>query len=311
MIYSTVQGIYKMFVDLLGKTRIKLALHTQAPGGETLEELAEAYFDHGFDAISITENWKYNGEGELKGVKIISGCEYSMGGLGEGEEAYHIVGVGMTSDPEVPSAWKNMIKTARAKAADTIKMIKRHNGFAFVAYPVHNRNNAESILDFAELEGIEIFNSEVEYGVSKNGYAGEIVDRMSTFGISPVLIASNGVNCYEDEEYLASIMVEATDMDTSHILRALRQGRFYSTEGPEIHIERIGADKVKVVCSPALKIEFFSDCGKTSAKLIEGEGLIQAEYCIKDGERFVRAEVTDGNGRMAWSNNVRFDDIYR
>ena len=100
-------------------------------------------------------------------------------------------------------------------------------------------------------------------------------------------------------------------MDTPHILRALRQGRYYSTEGPEIHLERIGADKVKVTCSPALKIEFVSDFGRTSGKLIQGEGLIEAEYTIKDGERFVRAEMTDENGRMAWSQTIRFDELYR
>lgn len=305
------KGNGKMFVDLLGKTRIKLALHAQAPNAKTLEEMAGEYYEHGFDAIALTENWKYAAEGEIRGVKIISGCEYSMGGLGEDEEAYHIIGVGMTSDPEVPSAWKNMIKTARPKASETVKMIKRHNGFAFVAYPVHNKNTAENIMELGEIDGMEIFNSEIEYGLTKNGYAGDIADRLSTFGVSPVFIASNGVNCYDDEEYSSSVMVEATDMDTAHIIRALRQGRFYSTEGPEIHLERVGADKVKVTCSPVSKIEFVSDMGRSSGKLICGEGLIEAEYSINEGERFVRAEITDENGRMAWSNAIRFDELYR
>ena len=300
-----------MFVDLLGKTRIKLALHVQIPNGKTAEELAGAYYEHGFDAIAVTENWRYGSECEINGVKILSGCEYSMGGLGEDEEAYHIVGVGTTSDPEVPAAWRNMIKTARAKAIETVRMIKKHNGFAFVAYPAHNNNSAESLVEFSETDGIEIFNSETEYGLTKNGYAGELADKLSTFGISPVLISSNGLNCYEDEEYSCAVMVEATDMDTPHILRALRQGRYYSTEGPEIHLERIGADKVKVTCPPALKIEFVSDFGRTSGKLIQGEGLIEAEYTINDGERFVRAEMTDENGRMAWSQTIRFDELYR
>ena len=100
-------------------------------------------------------------------------------------------------------------------------------------------------------------------------------------------------------------------MDSTHIIRAIRQGRFYATEGPQIHIERRGADRVRVVCTPALKIEFFSDMGQTSGKIVNGENLIEADYVIKDGEKFVRAEVTDENGLRAWSNTVRFDDIYR
>ena len=51
--------------------------------------------------------------------------------------------------------------------------------------------------------------------------------------------------------------------------------------------------------------------GQTSGKIVNGENLIEADYVIKDGEKFVRAEVTDENGLRAWSNTVRFDDIYR
>lgn len=300
-----------MFVDLLGKTRVKIALHTQAGKGASARFLAEEYLERGYDAIALTENWEYTPEGELSGIKVLSGCEYSVGGLGEGEEAYHILGIGMTSDPEIPAAWQNMKKTARAKAKEIINMIKKRNGLAIIAYPAHNGNSAEDLLDFEGFDAIEIFNSEVEYGKTSDGYAGALCDRLSAFSISPALVASNGVNCYEDEDYICSIMVEATDMDSTHIIRAIRQGRFYATEGPQIHIERRGADRVRVICSPALKIEFFSDMGQTSGKIVNGENLIEVDYVIKDGEKFVRAEVTDENGLRAWSNTVRFDDIYR
>ena len=300
-----------MFVDILGKTRVKIALHAQAGKGASPRFLAEEYLEHGYDAIALTENWEYTPEGELGGVKLLSGCEYSVGGLGDGEEAYHILGIGMTSDPEIPVAWQNMKKTARAKAKEIVNMIKKRNGIAIVAYPAHNGNRAEDLLDLEDFDAIEIFNSEIEYGRTTDGDASKTVDRLSGLGVSPVLIASNGVNCYEDEDYICSLMVEATDMDSAHIIRAIRQGRFYATEGPQIHIERRGADRVRVICSPALKIEFFSDMGQTSGKIVAGENLIEADYVIKEGERFVRAEVTDENGLRAWSNTVRFDDIYR
>lgn len=303
-----------MFVDLMGKTRIKLALHvcsTRTSGKESPESLAKTYIDRGYDAIALTDKWLYSKEDEIEGLKIISGCEYSTGSLEDGFDAYHIVGIGMTSDPEIPSAWQNMKKTAQSKAAEIVNMIKKSNGFAFVAYPAHNRNNADRLLDIGEFDGIEIYNSETEYGDADGGYAGELVDRLSLYGKETVLLASDGVNCYDGEEYRCAIMVEATDMDTKYILRALRQGKFYSTEGPEIHLERIGADKVRVICSPASKITFFAGVDGSGVKVIRGENLLEADYSIKDGERFVRAEVMDENGLMAWSNVIRFDELYR
>ena len=146
----------------------------------------------------------------------------------------------MTSDPEIPSAWQNMKKTAQAKACEIVNMIRKANGFSFVAYPAHNRNTADKLLELGEFDGFEIYNSETKYGNAESGYAGEISDRLSLYGKNAWIIASDGVNCYGGEEYRCALMVEATDMDTSHIIRALRQGRFYSTEGPELHIERIG-----------------------------------------------------------------------
>ena len=107
-----------MFVDLTGKTRIKLGLHTsttRSNGNKKPSEVAKNYIDRGYDAIALTDNWLYNNDCEIEGLKIISGCEYSTGNLEEGFDAYHIVGIGMTSDPNIPPAWQNMKKTAQAK----------------------------------------------------------------------------------------------------------------------------------------------------------------------------------------------------
>ena len=303
-----------MFVDITGKTRIKLAIHTKSltsTGRDSLESIAREYINRGYDAIALTENWIFSEDREVEGIKVISGCEYSIGTLDEGGQAYHIVGIGMTSDPEVPIAWKNMIKTARAKSAETVKMIQKHNGFAFVALPDNNSNAVEDILELGDFDGIEIYNSECEYGKCEGGYAGEAVDRLALFGMGPIILASDGVACYDDEAYKCSVMVEAAGMDTMSIIRALRQGKSYATEGPEIHLERIGADKVRVSCTPAVKIEFFTNETHCEEKIHRGEDLIRADYCIKDGERYVRAEITDAEGRMAWSNIIRFDELYR
>ena len=190
-------------------------------------------------------------------------------------------------------------------------MIQKANGFAFVAYPAHNKNTADKLLDIGGFDGFEIYNSETEYSDVDSGYAGEISDNLSLYGKNAVLIASDGVNCYEGEDYRCAVMVEATDMETKYIVRALSQGKFYTSEGPEIHIEKIGFNKVRVISSPVSKIEFFTDSKSSTGKIIRGENLLEADYCLKDGERFVRAEVMDENGLMAWSNIIRFDELYR
>ena len=111
-----------MHTDIFGNKRYKINLHTHATlsdGRKTPEEMARIYKNAGFDAVAITDHWKYCPEGELEGLKIFSGCEYNMGGH-DGAHVVHIIGVGMTSDPQIPEDWRRMEKTAFAKATEVV-----------------------------------------------------------------------------------------------------------------------------------------------------------------------------------------------
>ena len=108
-----------MFTDLTGKSRLKIGLHTHttlSDGHKTPEEAAAIYKAAGYDAIAITDHWVYGEGGEIGGLTILSGCEYNVGGVDEWtgvHETYHIVGVGMTRDPEIPEEY--MAEAARRK----------------------------------------------------------------------------------------------------------------------------------------------------------------------------------------------------
>ncbi len=307
-----------MFVDITGKTRVKLGLHihtTRSDGHMTPEEAAKIYIDHGYDAIALTDHWKYNDECEIEGLKIISGCEYDMGGSNGAPDAsgdggvYHIVGIGMTSDPEIPIAWRKMVRTSRGKAAETVIKIQKANGFAILAHPAWSLNTVEQLMEIDGFDGTEIYNAVSECGMSDRAYSSSEVDGLLGRGKKVTVLATDDVHYYKDDACRAAVMVEATDMETKSIVRALKQGKFYATQGPEIHITRIGADKVRVVCTPCEKIVFFSNLVWTNGRVVRGENLIEAEYSLKEGERYIRAEVTDNEGRRAWTNPIYFDDI--
>lgn len=289
-----------MVVDILGKTRIKVGLraHTALSDGDlTPEQAAIAYREAGYDAVVFTDSWMYGGERELEGLRILSGCEYSIGNMESTGGVYNIIGIGMTSDPAIPEDWKNMIRTSGVKAAEAIKQIKLYNGFAMVAQPSANQNTADQLISLGDLDGIEIYNGE-------GTYAGKEIDELASLGkIVPLTAAdSSGMG-------RGFVMIEAVDIDSQSIVRALRAGRFYSSQGPEIHLIKAAPDKVKLVCSPSVKIEFFSNLGSAPNREYNGEGLIETEYTRSQGERFVRAEVCDAEGKRAWSNIVTFEDF--
>lgn len=300
-----------MFVDLLGNTRIKVALHAKMSktcDGRSPEDVARAYFEEGYDAIAVTDSWKYTDEGELSGIMIISGCEYDVGADG-GYGKYHVIGIGMTSDPEIPADWKHMIKTSAAKAAEIVKRINFHNGFSFLSRSALNGNVPEEILELSELGGIEIFGATPER-IGKMGYSGQIVDSLASMGcVLPVVAADDSI-CFESNGYGETVMVEATDLDMQSIVRALKAGRFYSTQGPELHLIMTAPDRVKIICSPSDRIEIFTNCRRTEPFVIEGEGIVEADYTVDKNESFVRAQLTDTLGRRAWSNIIKLDTMH-
>lgn len=298
-----------MFVDMLGKTRVKLGLHTHttlSDGRATPEEAAKIYLDEGYDAIAITDHWKYGEECEIKGLKILSGCEYDIGGV-DGSHTVHIIGVGMTSDPQIPEDWKNMKKTAFQKAAEVIKRIKLHNGLAIVGHPAWSLNTPEQLMTLGDFDVIEVFNSVSEHGESVRAYSDVIIDQLATAGRISNMVAVDDTHYYNGDECRGWIMVEATDTDTQSIIRSIRAGRFYATQGPEVHIEKIAPDKVRVVCSPVNKISFQGNTTWAPDRVFREEGIVAAEYTKSPTDRFIRAEVTDANGNKAWTNYVEFD----
>ena len=298
-----------MYVDMLGNTRAKIGLHTHttlSDGHATPEEAARIYAAEGYDAIAITDHWRYMDEGEIEGLKILSGCEYNIGGH-DGAHVIHIVGVGMTSDPQIPTDWKNMQKTAFAKASEVIKRIKLHNGLAFVGHPAWSLNTPEQLIPLGDFDGVEIYNSVSECGMSDRAYSDVIIDQMATAGRFTNIFAVDDTHYYDGDECQGWIMVETTDMDSERLVRNIRAGRFYATQGPEVHIEKIAPDKVRVICSPVDKIVFQSNTTWAAGRIVREDGLVEAEYVKAPDDRFVRAEVTDANGKKAWTNYVIFN----
>ena len=72
---------------------------------------------------------------------------------------------------------------------------------------------------------------------------------------------------------------------------------------PGGYLKREG-NKITVETSPASVIGVLTNRTITSGRTVRGEGLTHFEYEFKPGEKWVRVEVRDENGKRAWSNIV-------
>ncbi len=298
-----------MLTDMLGKTRIKVGLHlhtTRSDGQKTPEEAARLYADEGFDAVAFTDHWLYGEPTELCGLTVLSGCEYNVGGA-DCPHVVHIIGVGMEYAPELPRVWDRTLENSHAHATEAIKAIRKAGGLAIAGHPAWSLNTAEHLWSLGDFDVLEIYNAVSECGMSDRAYSDVIADQLACMGRYPGLVATDDVHYYADDACRGWIMVEADSTDRKTLIDAIRAGKFYATQGPEVHIEKIAPDRVRVVCSPACKIVFQSNTSWAAGRIVRGEDLTEATYTRAATDRFVRAEITDERGRKAWTNYIVFD----
>ncbi len=286
-----------MYVDINGKKRQKVALHihtTLSDGAWTPERVIGSYKEQGFDAVALTDHWKYGESGSVDGVTVISGGEYNVGGSATEKGVYHIVGLFMEREPELDR--QDDVQTV-------IDKVHEVNGLAVLAHPAWSLNTPEMIMALRDVDATEIYNAVSECGQSFRPDSSIIIDMLASRGREYPLLATDDAHYYDDiDNGKGYIMVESDTNDAQDIKKAILEKRFYATQGPEVHMYREG-DKFYVNCSPVSHIYFVSNMA-WAKRATHGEGLTYAEYQIYPDDLFLRALVIDADGKSAWTNIV-------
>lgn len=287
-----------MYTDLLGKKRVKLGLHhhtTLSDGKKTPEEVAALYRDAGYDAIAITDHWKYGQTQEINGQPILLGAEYNIGANDTLHGVYHILC--LLADRE-PTVEKQMT------AQQIIDAIHAVGGLAVLAHPAWSLNTPEMIMELNGIDATEIYNTVSEKGHSRRADSSLIVDMLATRGVYFPLLASDDSHYYDAgnlaDAATAFIMAECDSTDAAAVKKAILEKRFYASTGPEIHLTRNG-DEFTVHCSPVSEIVFMTNAA-WAPRVTVGENLTTAAYTVRPSDTFVRAYVTDQDGKQAWTN---------
>ena len=287
-----------MLTDMLGNKRYKLNLHTHttlSDGHRTPMEAAEIYRESGYDAIAITDHWKYCEGGELSGLPIISGAEYHFIADGDVDKVYHIVALFCERDPLVKKS---------DSPAECAEKILAAGGIAVLAHPAWSLNEPVGLAEKASLGFTEIYNTVSGKHESNRAYSGGFVDLVACRGKTPVLFASDDTHYYDDDVTTAAVMVKAESLSREDLLKAIKNGDLYATTGPEIHLS-VKDGVAHVRCSSAVKVDFFTNLVWARGNHQVGENITEAELLLKPEVKFVRAEATDSEGRVAYSQIIR------
>lgn len=290
-----------MYTDLLGKKRMKLGLHihtTESDGKKTPEEMAQIYLDAGYDAVAVTDHWRWRASGQIGDLRTISGCEYNIGGQDTAAEGvFHLIALGAGEEP---------IITDKTDPVHIIEAVNKAGGGVVLGHPAWSLNTVDHFKLVKGVIATEIYNTVSGLHASNRPDSSAIIDLAANQGVCYPLIATDDAHYYDGDQCVSYIMLDVTDgkMTDADIIRKIAEGEFYATQGPEVHMTRCEDGTFEVRCSPASRISFYSQTAWTAQRNQWGENLTFAKYTPNEFEKWLRVEVTNAEGKQAWSNII-------
>lgn len=115
-------------------------------------------------------------------------------------------------------------------------------------------------------------------------------------------------NCRMWDSFGAFTMIKAEELTYESVADALKNGNFYSSQGPEIYSLYLEDDKLHVECSPADKVVCTVNRRRCMSRYNEETGEItHAVFELKPADGYFRVTVIDKNGLKA-DTNAYFTD---
>ena len=281
--------------------KANLHTHTTSSDGRLhpLDRVRQ-YRKAGYDIVALTDHGAINdvrGMGDDK-ILVISGMEYHPQ-CPTHHHAYHLVALNI----------KPGFRFKRLSANGFIRKVRDARGEVILAHPYWCGYQLEDFRALKGLAAMEVFNGICQSGgrdCSESEWAHGL-DR----GMPLPVVAVDDVHSVGGHDLFAGwTWLKMTRPTPANVLKAVRTGACYASCGPKIHDFHVEGDMVHVRCSPAARIDVISapphgalkqaEPGKTVTRLVAP--------ATKDwwGNRlpFVRARVTDREGRRAWTNPI-------
>ena len=300
--------------------KVNLNCRTNISDGQfTPEEIKELYKSQGYSAVAFSDKDIMCSHEELtdKDFVALTAFEFTV----EEESGRKVSLNAIALDPNAKEAPFTKEEITSPMSKDDIKKLiskcKEKNFFVICNHP--RKSGVKEIKDTAyeDVDAVEIINySSLSEGI--NEYNENFYEDVLKSGALPFCVAADGNKNNFPFGYRACdacgayVMIQADELTYSSIADALKNGRFYSTEGPEIYNMWYRSEVLYVRCSPADKIIFESGSRREvfyadNGRLLNGLGIC---FWVMPEHKYARVTVVDKNGKKAFSNAYSSNELF-
>ena len=292
-------------------------LHTHSTlsdGALEPPQVIDAYKNAGYDFMMLSDhfidhyNWPIADTRAMRSNSFttIIGSELHAPATAVGE-LWHIVAAGLPLD--FPPAGKSETGPEIARRAHAA------GAFVGIAHPAWSQLTMEDgrALDCAH--AVEIYN----HGCAIENDRGDgwyLIDQLLNEGKRLTAFATDDAHFKSPDHFGGWVHVKAESLGPEVLLEALKQGHYYSSQGPQIHDIRVNGSEISIRCSPVDNIAVL--CGNSRTLVRNASSITDATFDLKKLEvgwlltklsPWLRVVCIDHAGKKAWSNPIWKDEI--
>lgn len=306
--------------------------HTlNSDGDSPPDSVARWYRDRGYQFLFITDHEKLTDPGPLnarygspgkflliRGQEVTQRVADSTHHRGVRQAHVNSLGAGALVMPQGERGLGRGI-TMRQGYADNVARIRAAGGIPQVNHPNFIWSvRLQDLVDLPDSVLLEIANAHT--GVNNAGDGDTIPstealwDSLLTRGKTVFGVADDDSHSFKPanaDAYdltrpgRAWIVVRADTLTADAILAGMRRGDFYSSTGVGLDSLSIGGRELRVTIAPTSDSRFITEFIGAGGRVLSVVRGTRASYRARGDEGYVRARITDSNGRRAWTQAMR------
>jgi predicted metal-dependent phosphoesterase TrpH len=292
-------------------------IHThsnQSDGALAPEAVVEAYKNAGYDFLMLSEhfiahyNWPINDTRKFRSndFTTLIGVELHAPETSAGE-LWHIVAAGLPLDFPPCGETETGEQLAR-RARDA-------GAFIGIAHPAWSQLTIEDGRAIDSAHAVEIYNHgcAIENDRADGWY---LHDQLMNEGHRLSAYATDDAHFKSFDYFGGWVNVKSQSLDPDTLLQALKDGHYYSSQGPEFHNLTLQGKELTITCSPVDAITVV--CGNSRSCVKTGKALtgttfdlgkLEHGWLLKKPSPWFRVTVIDNAGKRAWSNPFWWDEV--
>ena len=281
----------------------------KSDGKLTPEEVCGTYIEKGYNFISITDHFlgMFNypitiPEFKIENFTVIPGAELHTSQMENGE-LWHVLALGLKDQFTQPRQTNFLISTQSENIESLSSRLYEDGAFVSLTHPEWNGMTLQDTLKIKEAHAIEIYNHGCAIECDR-GSGVAVLDQLLNHGKKVNIIATDDSHFHIDDAFGGWVMVKSEINNEESLLEALKNGHYYSSQGPDFKDIKVQEGRLDVFCSPVEKIIVSGYGSATTYKHKSNMGSASFNLALLPQKKWLRVTIVDKEGNKAWTNPI-------